>query len=91
MAVSLEGSGERPIDDVRWRVHEDTPETPSPLIVNEHAFFITNGGITTVIHRDSGNVILKDRLGAPGAYLSSPMLAGNPIYTCSSNSIIYPI
>ncbi len=88
MAISIEGSGERTIDDIKWTVNEDTPETPSPLIVNEHAFFIKNGGISTVIHIDSGNVVLKDRLGAPGAYLSSPILAGNRIYTCSFNGTV---
>ena len=88
MAISIEGSGERTIEDIKWKVNEDSPETPSPLIVNEHAFFIKNGGITTVIHRDSGNVVLKERLGAPGAYLSSPMLAGNRIYTCTFNGTV---
>ena len=88
MAISIEGSGERTLEDIKWKVNEDTPETPSPLIVNEHAFFIKNGGITTVIHRDSGNVVLKERLGAPGAYLSSPMLAGNRIYTCTFNGTV---
>lgn len=88
MAISIEGSGERTLEDIKWKVNEDTPETPSPLIVNEHAFFIKNGGIATVIHRDSGNVVLKERLGAPGAYLSSPILAGNRIYTCSFNGTV---
>lgn len=88
MAISIEGSGERTLEDIKWKVNEDTPETPSPLIVNEHAFFIKNGGIATVIHRDSGNVVLKERLGAPSAYLSSPMLAGNHIYTCSFNGTV---
>jgi len=88
MAISIEGSGERTIEDIKWKVNEDTPETPSPLIVNEHAFFIKNGGIATVIHWDSGDVVLKERLGAPGAYLSSPMLAGNRIYTCSFNGTV---
>ena len=38
-----------------------------------------------MIDRESGDVIHKDRLGASGSYLSSPMLAGNRIYTCSFN------
>ena len=88
MAISIEGSGERTIEDIKWKVNEDTPETPSPLIVNEHAYFITNGGIATVIHCDSGNVVLKERLGTPGAYLSSPILAGNRIYTCAFNGTV---
>ena len=77
MAVSLAGSGQRSIDDIKWKVNKDTPETPSPLIVNEDAFFIKNGGISTAIHIDSGQIVMKERLGAPGPYVSSPILAGN--------------
>ncbi|MFC2129447.1 PQQ-binding-like beta-propeller repeat protein [Bacteroidota bacterium] len=88
MAVSLEGSGERSFEDFKWKVNEDTPETPSPLVVEEDVFFIKNGGIATVIQRDSGEVVLHERLGAPGAYVSSPMLAGNRIYTSSFNGTV---
>lgn len=88
LAVSLTGTGERPAEDIMWKVNEDTPETPSPLIVGENVLFVKNGGILTVINQKSGQVVYKDRIGAAGAYLSSPMLAGNRIYTCSYNGTI---
>lgn len=88
MAVSLEGSGDRPADDILWKVNEDSPETPSPLLVNDHVFFIKNGGIVTIIDRKSGEIVLHERLSAPGAYVSSPMLAGNHVYTCSFNGTV---
>jgi len=88
MAIALEGSGERPVTDIIWKVNEDTPETPSPLVVHENVVFIKNGGIMTVINQESGEVVHKDRLGAAGGYLSSPMLAGNRIYTCSYNGTV---
>ena len=88
LAVSLNGTGERPVTDIKWKVNEDTPETPSPLIVNENVLFIKSGGIMTVINQKTGEVVHKDRVGAAGAYLSSPMLAGNRIYTCSYNGTV---
>ncbi|MCK5462326.1 MAG: PQQ-binding-like beta-propeller repeat protein, partial [Bacteroidales bacterium] len=88
LAVSLNGTGERPVTDIKWKVNEDTPETPSPLIVNENVLFIKSGGIITVINQKTGEVVHKDRVGAAGAYLSSPMLAGNRIYTCSYNGTV---
>ena len=88
VAIPLHGSGERPVSDIKWKVNEDTPETPSALAVSGNIFFIKDGGIVTVIDQGSGKVVFKDRIGAPGTYLSSPMLAGNRIYTCSFNGRI---
>jgi outer membrane protein assembly factor BamB len=88
LALPLNGNGERPFADIKWKVNEDTPETPSPLVINNLVFFIKDGGIVTVIDMESGEVVHKDRIGAAGGYLSSPMLAGNKIYTCSFNGTV---
>jgi hypothetical protein len=88
VALSLNGHGERSATDVVWKVNEDTPETPSPLIIGQHVMFIKNGGIMTVIQMKTGEVEYKNRIGAPGCYLASPMLAGNRIYTCSFNGTV---
>jgi len=83
LALPLNGLDERPTTDIIWKVNEDSPEVPSPLIVNDNVLFITNGGKITVINRENGEVFFKGSVGAPGSYMSSPMLAGNKIYTCS--------
>lgn len=88
ISVSLEGEGERSIAEINWKVNEDTPETPSPLVVHDNVFFIKNGGIVTVINRETGEVVFKNRIGAPGGYVSSPLLAANRIYTCSYNGTV---
>ncbi len=88
LALSIEGSGERAVMDIKWKVNEDTPETPSPLVVSENVLFIKDGGIVTVINHESGEVIHKERIGATGGYLSSPILAGNKIITCSFNGTV---
>ena len=88
VAISLNGQGERSATDILWKVIEDTPETPSPLLIGQHVMFIKNGGIVTVIEQNTGEVEHKERIGAPGCYLASPMLAGNRIYTCSFNGTV---
>ena len=88
LALPLEGMGERPVTDIRWKIPDDTPETPSPLVVENSVLFIKSGGIMTVVDQVSGEVIHKGRIGATGSYLSSPMLAGNRIYTCSYNGTV---
>jgi outer membrane protein assembly factor BamB len=88
LALKVTGKGELSDSALLWKITDDTPETPSPLIAGENIFFIANGGIMTVINRQTGEVVKKGRIGATGTYLSSPMLAGNRIYTCSYNGII---
>jgi outer membrane protein assembly factor BamB len=88
LSIPIECSGERSHADVIWKINKDTPETPSPLVVNENVLFIKNGGIITVINQESGEVVHKDRIGATGTYLSSPLLAGTRIYTCSFNGTV---
>lgn len=57
LAIPLKGSGERSVTDIKWKVNKDTPETPSPLVVGESVLFIKNGGIVTVLDRESGEVV----------------------------------
>ena len=88
LALPVTGSGELSASDILWKVTDNTPETPSPLVVGDNVFFIKNGGIITVINRETGEVVKKERVGATGAYFSSPMFAGNKIYTCSYNGTV---
>jgi len=88
MAIPVSGSSERSYGDVLWKINEDSPETPSPVVVGEYVFFIKSGGIITVVNRETGDVFKKGRVGASGAYISSPMLAANKIYTCAYNGTV---
>jgi len=88
LALPLDGKGERPSTDILWKITDDTPEVPSPLLVGDYVLFVKSGGIVTVINRNTGEIVKHGRIGAPGAYLSSPMLAGNRIYTCSYNGTV---
>jgi len=88
LGLPVTGTGELSDSILKWKITEDTPETPSPLVVGDKIFFIKNGGIMTVINRETGVVVRKGRVGAAGAYLSSPLLAGNRIYNCSFNGTI---
>ncbi len=88
LAISAKGANERPFTDLIWKINEDSPETPSPVVVGDYVFFIKSGGIITVVNRETGDVFKKGRIGATGAYISSPMLAGNKIYTCTYNGTV---
>ncbi len=88
LAIPVTGANERPYTDLIWKINEDSPETPSPVVVGDYVFFIKSGGIITVVNRETGNVIKKGRIGATGTYISSPMLAANKIYICAYNGTV---
>lgn len=88
LALPITGKGELSAADLLWKVEDNSPETPSPLVVGPYVVFIKNGGIMSVIRRESGEVVRSEKIGAGGVYLSSPMLAGNRIYTCSYNGTV---
>jgi len=88
MAIPVSGLGERAYSEILWKINEDTPETPSPIVAGDNIMFVKNGGILTAIDRVTGEIFKKERIGASGAYISCPMLAGNRVYVCSYNGTV---
>ena len=84
-AISMEGSGERAQKEMFWKVNQNTPEVPSPLITGSDVFFIKSGGIVTAINRSVGEITFNERINSGGAFLSSPLLSADRIYTASYN------
>ncbi len=74
--------------DLIWKINEDSLEAPSPVVVEDYVFFTKNGGIITLVNRETGDVFKKGLIGVTGAYISSPVLAGYKIYTCSYNGTV---
>jgi len=88
IAFPIEGSGERPVMDIRWKVTENTPESPSPLLLGDKVLFIDDGGDLTVLNRNTGDVAVRERIKGAGAYFASPLLAGNRVYMTAHNGTI---
>jgi outer membrane protein assembly factor BamB len=86
LKLNPEKTSESPI--VLWTEKENIAEVPSLLKVNNQIYMITNGGIVTCLDSKTGKLIFRDRLGAPGAYISSPIYAGKNIYFASYNGRI---
>ncbi len=78
------GKGDVTGTHVKWQVSKSVPEVPAPISYNGKVYMIKNGGITTCMDSQSGDVIYRKRLGARGAYYASPIIAGNHIYIASN-------
>jgi outer membrane protein assembly factor BamB len=87
--IAIRPSGEGDISgQVSWRVSTSVPEVPSPLYYEGRVYMVRNGGIVTAMDAQSGKVLYRARLGAPGAYYSSPILAGGHLYIGSGEGVV---
>jgi outer membrane protein assembly factor BamB len=86
-AVSLSGHGDVTETHVKWKFKgSNVPETPSPLLIGDKLYFISNKGILTVLDTKTGKRAWGMRVG--GNYSSSPLSAGGLIYFCSEEGIV---
>ena len=61
------------------------PHTPSPLLVGEHLYVVSDGGIATCLNAMSGVEVWQKRLG--GKYSASPTFADGKIYFQSEDGL----
>ncbi|QDU27144.1 outer membrane biogenesis protein BamB [Anatilimnocola aggregata] len=77
LAVTLDK--EKP--QIAWRYGRQVPQVPSPLLVGDEIYLVSDKGIATCLDALSGKVHWAERI--PGNYSSSPLLAAGHIY-CSN-------
>ncbi|MDP1563449.1 MAG: PQQ-binding-like beta-propeller repeat protein [Pirellulaceae bacterium] len=65
-------------DRIQWTVDQRMPTMPSPLLVDDWLYLISDAGIATCVNADSGEVVWSERLG--GKFAASPLLADGKIY-----------
>ncbi|OVE78769.1 hypothetical protein BVY01_04500 [bacterium I07] len=88
VAIKLGGIGDITHTHFLWKVIEDIPEVPSPIVVDGNVYMIKNGGIVSCIKADTGKLLFRERLGALGPYFSSPVVADGRIYISSRKGIV---
>jgi len=49
---------------------------------------VKNGGVISCFNAENGQLLYQEKLGAPGTYFSSPVVANNRIYIASRNGIV---
>ncbi|MDX9928924.1 MAG: PQQ-binding-like beta-propeller repeat protein [Bacteroidales bacterium] len=81
-----ESDPERPV--ILWEENEYVSEVPSLLNIGSDIYMVMDGGNFFRLEASTGNVLLQDRLGASGAYISSPLYANGHIYCASYNGRI---
>ncbi|MDF1571798.1 MAG: PQQ-binding-like beta-propeller repeat protein [Bacteroidales bacterium] len=88
MAFNPELKGELTLSDILWVQPEKNPEVPSPLANDDCIYMVKNGGWVTCMDSQTGKVHYQEKLGAPGAYIASPVAANGFIYLPAHNGTI---
>ena len=78
MAVRPDGQGDVTRTHVAWTLSRGAPHTPSPLLVDNELYVVTDGGIASCIDARTGAVRWQQRLGA--GVSASPVFADGRIY-----------
>jgi len=81
MAVRVDGKGEVGKKQIAWTLKRGAPLTPSPLLIGEELYMITDNGIATCVDATTGKEYWKARVG--GNHSASPIYADGRIYFLS--------
>ncbi len=88
MAIRPEGEGDISAKGVVWKELRSVPEVPAPLFYRGQVYMVANGGILTSLDAKTGKLLFRSRVGAPGAYFSSPVAAAGKVFVASSDGVV---
>ncbi|HZO57519.1 MAG TPA: PQQ-binding-like beta-propeller repeat protein [Bryobacteraceae bacterium] len=78
LAVRPEGKGNVTSSGVAWRLSRGAPLTPSPLLVGDELYLVSDNGIASCLDAKTGKPHWQQRLG--GSHSASPIYADGRIY-----------
>ncbi|MBL8208996.1 MAG: PQQ-like beta-propeller repeat protein, partial [Blastocatellia bacterium] len=80
-AVRPDGKGNVTKSHVTWQHGRAVPLTPSPIVVEEELYIVSDNGIATCLDAQTGTVHWQQRIG--GNHSASPVFADGRIYFLS--------
>ncbi len=78
LAIKPDGQGNVTETHVAWKTNKSAPHTPSPLLVGDQLYVVSDNGIATCFNAVSGEQVWQKRIG--GNFSSSPLFADGKIY-----------
>ena len=85
IAVRTDGTGDVTRSHVAWKISRGVPLTPSPLLVGDELYFVSDGGVASAVDARSGEVLWQHRLA--GNFSASPVFVDGRIYFQSEEGI----
>jgi outer membrane protein assembly factor BamB len=85
IAVRPDGTGDVTKTHVAWTLRRGAPHTPSPILVGNELYFVSDAGIATCVDSATGTIRWQQRLN--GNFSASPVFADGRIYFQSEEGI----
>jgi outer membrane protein assembly factor BamB len=78
IAIRPDGQGDVTKTHVAWKTHRGAPLTPSPLVVGDELYLVSDNGLATCLDAQTGKLHWQERIG--GNYSASPVYGDGKIY-----------
>src|ERR1700681_4194256 len=85
IAVRPDGTGDVTRTHVAWTLRRGAPLTPSPLLVGDELYVVSDGGIATCLDAKTGTEHWRERLS--GNFSASPVYADDRIYFLNEEGV----
>ncbi len=73
---------------VAWKCHKGIPEIPSLLYTQGKLYLLRDGGWLTCLEAKTGNELFREKIGASGQYLASPIAVADKILLASRRGTV---
>jgi outer membrane protein assembly factor BamB len=85
LAIRPTGSGDVTDSHVAWRTDNHVPHTPSPLVLGNEIYLVSDNGIASCRDVETGELHWRHRVG--GNFSASPVHAAGSIYMVSEQGV----
>lgn len=82
--LAIKHDGQSP-PTIAWRFGKQAPSIPSPLLVGNEVYIVSDKGLATCLDAETGDVHWTERL--PGNYAASPLFADDKIYFANRDGL----
>jgi outer membrane protein assembly factor BamB len=77
-AIDPSGQGDITQSGVVWKVDKQVPANPSPILIGNELYMVSDQGILTCLDARKGDLVWRERLG--GNFSASPIAADKVLY-----------
>jgi len=86
LAIKPTGTGDVTKTHLAWSTKSGAPHTPSPLLVGDELYMVSDKGVASCLDAKTGTVHWTERIG--GAFSASPVFADDKIYLQSEEGVV---
>ncbi len=88
MALRPGATGDARPSHLAWEIRRGVPEVASLLYAQHRLYLLRDGGLLSCLETTTGRELFRDRVGAPGQYIASPVLAGDKVVVASVPGVV---